>query len=387
MTSWGIHNEGEHTNGNGTAVVVAEPTAVALVTPYTKLLEKAAESGNLSIFEKGMELEERWHQTQARRDFDAAMAAAKAEMPTISKNQLVDFEAKSVGGRNTNYRYEDFADVVETIQPVLSKHGLYLRHTGNNNVETGMVHVTCILGHRHGFRELTPLSAKIDPSGNKNHVQAIGSTITYLQRYSAKLALGLAAAVDDDGQGGGDARRGGGNGGKEERRPPSKRTIEATVEEIAPYVPRASLGPPYALPTKLDGKGRDPIEWGEDFKATLRQAKSASEIGVWLQLNQKAMGQLSIAYPDVRASIDECVNGLISGGESKKAEATAPDDTDSDQWRKDMIGALSGCETIEQANTVHIAIDGAPNGILKEHLDAVEAAFKQTVDRVLGVGK
>jgi hypothetical protein len=389
-TPWGIHGgEDYEPISNGNTIAVAEPTAVAVVTPYTKLLEKAAESSNLSIFEKAMELEERWHKTQARRAFDHAMSQAKAEMPVVTKNQLVDFEAKD-GGRRTNYQYEDFADVVEAIQPVLSRHGLYLRHTGSNDVSTGMVHVTCILGHQGGFREETPLNTKIDTSGNKNHIQAIGSAITYLQRYSAKLALGLAAARDDDGQGAG-GRGGPGNGGKQERRPPSKRddakTIDATAE-AAPYVPQPSEGPPFALPTKRNGVGRDPWEWGEDFKATLRQAEGAAEIGVWLQLNQNALGQLSKAYPEVRASIDECVNNLISGGGATKAERKPPsaaDETDSDQWRKDMIGALSACESDEEIKKVGAAIDAAPDGILKEHLTAVGDEFKRTVDRVLGI--
>jgi hypothetical protein len=34
-------------------------------------------------------------------------------------------------------------------------------------------------------------------------VQALGSALTYLQRYSLRAAIGLAAAVDDDGRGAG----------------------------------------------------------------------------------------------------------------------------------------------------------------------------------------
>src|SRR5690606_5500273 len=39
-----------------------------------------------------------------------------------------------------------------------------------------------------------------DSSGSKNAIQAIGSTLTYLQRYTLIQALGLAASDDDDGQ-------------------------------------------------------------------------------------------------------------------------------------------------------------------------------------------
>ena len=38
-----------------------------------------------------------------------------------------------------------------------------------------------------------------DNSGSKNSIQAIGSTTTYLQRYTLFSILGLAAGEDDDG--------------------------------------------------------------------------------------------------------------------------------------------------------------------------------------------
>ena len=44
------------------------------------------------------------------------------------------------------------------------------------------------------------MSAGRDDSGNKNSIQAVGSTTTYLQRYTLKAALGLAASDDDDGR-------------------------------------------------------------------------------------------------------------------------------------------------------------------------------------------
>jgi hypothetical protein len=58
--------------------------------------------------------------------------------------------------------------------------------------------VTCIIAHSAGYSEENSLSAPFDPSGNKNPLQAIGSAQTYLQRYTLKAALGLAAAKDDD---------------------------------------------------------------------------------------------------------------------------------------------------------------------------------------------
>jgi len=169
----------------------------ANVTPM-QLVERAMAAGNLELVEKFMALQERWETRQARKAFDAAIAMAKAEIKPILKKQEVDFPAKN-GGSRTNYKYEGFSDIAEHVDPILAKHGLSYRHRPKQ--EGKILTITCILSHRDGCSEETSLFAGNDESGNKNSIQSIGSTATYLQRYTLKLALGLAAAKDDDGKG------------------------------------------------------------------------------------------------------------------------------------------------------------------------------------------
>jgi hypothetical protein len=171
------------------------------VTPM-QLVERAMMAGNLELVEKFMALQERWEARQARKAFDAAIALAKAEIKPILKKQEVDFPAKN-GGSRTNYKYEGFSDIAEHVDPILAKHGLSYRHRPKQ--EGKILTITCILSHRDGCSEETSLFAGNDESGNKNSIQSIGSTATYLQRYTLKLALGLAAAKDDDGKGADDA--------------------------------------------------------------------------------------------------------------------------------------------------------------------------------------
>ena len=135
---------------------------------------------------------------EAKRAFDAAMSAAKAEIPVISKNRRVGFEHKN-GEGETNYSHEDLGQIARTVDPILSKHGLSYRYRSQQG--EGRVTITCILSHRDGHFEETVLSAAPDTSGKKNAIQQTGSAITYMQRYTLKLALGLAAASDDDGAG------------------------------------------------------------------------------------------------------------------------------------------------------------------------------------------
>lgn len=133
---------------------------------------------------------------QKRAAFDEAMAAAKAEIPVISKNREVDFTSSK--GR-THYKYEDLAEIARVVSPILARHGLSYRYRVTSNINEPVT-VTCIVSHRAGhFEEVTLLGGR-DESGNKNSIQAVASTLTYLQRMTLKAALGLAASEDDDGK-------------------------------------------------------------------------------------------------------------------------------------------------------------------------------------------
>lgn len=186
-----------------THTAIIEPPARAVVTPM-EMLDRAVSSGaSVETLTQLMNLQERWEANQARKAFDEAMAAVKANMPKIIKSRKVDFTTAK--GR-TNYQYEDLASIMTQIGPVLSEHGLSVRY--RTSAEPNQpISVTCIISHRLGHSEENTLMAGRDDSGNKNSIQAIGSTVTYLQRYTLKAALGLAAAADDDGHAAADQQR------------------------------------------------------------------------------------------------------------------------------------------------------------------------------------
>ena len=133
---------------------------------------------------------------QAKKAFDAAMADAKAEFDPIVKKHLVSY---GEGKNKTSYKHEDLADISEAVDPALAKHGLNARWRATSKPGEPIT-VTCVVTHKLGYSEETTLTAGADNSGGKNGIQSIGSTLTYLQRYTKRLALGLAAARDDDGQ-------------------------------------------------------------------------------------------------------------------------------------------------------------------------------------------
>jgi hypothetical protein len=169
--------------------------------PILLMIANAARDPAVDIekFERLMSLRERVSLADARRAFYAALADAKGEFGPIIKTRQVDFEHSDGQGR-TNYRYEELADIGAVVDPVLSKFGLSYRHKSAQ--DGGKIKVTCILSHRDGYSEENSLEGEADRSGKKNPNQAIASTVTYLQRYTLKEALGIGAGRDDDDAGG-----------------------------------------------------------------------------------------------------------------------------------------------------------------------------------------
>lgn len=165
------------------------------LTPPEMLARALSAGADITVLERLMNLQERWEAAQARKAFDAALSEAKAEFPTIVKNNAVDYHS---GRGRVNYRYEDLGSISRAIDPILAKHGLTYRWQTANDGR--MVTITCVIAHKDGHSEATSLSAQVDDSGSKNAIQALGSATTYLQRYTLKAALGLAVSADDDAQ-------------------------------------------------------------------------------------------------------------------------------------------------------------------------------------------
>lgn len=166
----------------------ALPSAVAVVTPMTMIDRALASNHAPETLERLFALQERWEKNQGRKAFDAAVSMAKAAIPAIVKNKA---------GHN-NKRYADFAAIATTVDPILANHGLSYRF--RTSQANGQISVTCVLSHRDGHSEETTLAGPADASGSKNAIQAIGSTLSYLQRYSLVQMLGLASTEDDDGK-------------------------------------------------------------------------------------------------------------------------------------------------------------------------------------------
>lgn len=141
-----------------------------------------------------LDLQERWESNQAKKAYVRDMADFKKEAPAvIIKGDCVDFQ--SAKGR-TSYKYANLGSIVQEITHILSKYNFSASWETQQDGKS--IGVTCHVTHAHGHRESVALCAQPDESGNKNSIQAVGSTVTYLQRYTLLSALGLATAEDDN---------------------------------------------------------------------------------------------------------------------------------------------------------------------------------------------
>lgn len=184
------------------AIQARQQTAPATAQPAGTLdiVRAAMATGNVEMLREAVALAKELDAIANRKAFDLAMSEAKAKLPVIRKNRRVHFSSRS-GGDSTDYRHEDLAEIARTIDPILSEHGLSYRFRVASPINEP-VSVTCIVSHRDGhFEETTLTAGRDDDKSNKNSIQRIGSTVTYLQRYTLKAALGLAASADDDGRG------------------------------------------------------------------------------------------------------------------------------------------------------------------------------------------
>lgn len=123
----------------------------------------------------------------------AALVAAQGEFPPIAKTKVAH-----VG--HYSYQYADLADLVETMRPILRKHGLAVTQTlgGTTVLSDGIaqVYVTTRLMHESG-EWLQSTSSLV---ANSISPQAIGAVITYARRYAYQAILGIAAEEDTDAQ-------------------------------------------------------------------------------------------------------------------------------------------------------------------------------------------
>jgi hypothetical protein len=155
---------------------------------------------NPDTLAKLLDVQLRWEANEARKAFHAAFQLFKATAPTILKTHEVKYTNKD--GSVTKYTHAELDKITETIGDALKAVGI--THTWRSSDANGRTTVTCVLTYSDTERglahseDVSTLSGPADTSGGKNSVQAVGSTSTYLCRYTLLMGCGLAPQRGDD---------------------------------------------------------------------------------------------------------------------------------------------------------------------------------------------
>lgn len=171
---------------------MAENTTLAVqrvVTPMT-LIEKALEGDfDIDKMTKLYELQQRYEKDQAEKSFHSAVAAFRAECPVIEATK-----------KGHNCKFAGLAESIEQIKPYTSKQGLS-HYWDMEDRDDGKIKVNCFISHELGHKiKVTSPWCDPDDSGKKNPIQAVKSTVSYLERITFFAGFGLASKdMDDDG--------------------------------------------------------------------------------------------------------------------------------------------------------------------------------------------
>lgn len=193
------------------------PFALAPILPRSEaqqmldMIERLASDPSIDIarLDKILDMRERIERRSAEMAYTEALSEMQPKLPTVDRNGRIKIavkadrekpEAEQRIDRSTPYAL--WEDINDAIKPALAEHGFGLSFRTGRTTE-GLVTVTGILSHKGGHREETTMVLKIDSTGAKNDVQAVGSSISYGKRYTAGLLLNITSRVkpeaDDDG--------------------------------------------------------------------------------------------------------------------------------------------------------------------------------------------
>ena len=169
-------------------VVAADASALL------RLLERSAADPNIPIerLDRLAALYERMVAREAETRFNAALVRLQPKLPVLEERGQITGPDGAV--RAT---YAAWEDTVEVIRPILARHGFSLSFKPGRSPR-GVPTVTGVLRHEAGHNEAAEIELPADTSGDKNPVQAVGSTMSYGQRYVAKMLLNLVSRGEDD---------------------------------------------------------------------------------------------------------------------------------------------------------------------------------------------
>lgn len=177
-----------------TRLTTAEPSDV-----LSALKRAASDTTDIDKMERLLAMHLKLAEKDAEREFNMAFLAAQSDIRPIFKD---------ANNPQTKARYAKLEKINEAIMPILQRHGLAISF-GSDTPESMVsthVRVTVKIYHANGYSEMRKIDAPLDGAGakgtsNKTGVQAMGSSITYAQRYALKMIFNLSFTNEEDNDG------------------------------------------------------------------------------------------------------------------------------------------------------------------------------------------
>jgi hypothetical protein len=177
-----------------TKAVMTTQSNVITLGPDQYIATAIERGSDVATLERLFDLKAKHDAAEAKKAFIRAMQQFQAIKPDLPRSQSVSF-----GQGKTAYNFCPLSVIEKALRDPLSTCGLSYRFENLNR--DGGFGVRCVVTHESGHSESTEMYAPADSTGNKNAIQGIGSTSTYLMRYTLIAAFALTTADEDnDGQ-------------------------------------------------------------------------------------------------------------------------------------------------------------------------------------------
>lgn len=187
--------------------------------------------------------------------FADAMADFKKNPPQILKERVAKMKGIAKGSGKEyemQYSFADLEAYCDACMPAMAERGITWSFT--HEEKAGRLHVRCILRYGLYERPSEPMSGAPDNTGAKNDLQQVGSTLSYLERYTFCAATGMVAALPDtDGK----------QSPAESMEPDARKARLATIQQAGNV---ADLKTAYDGAVRVAGKDKASVKAFEDAK-------------------------------------------------------------------------------------------------------------------------
>lgn len=164
--------------------------------PLISMIERAARDPAVDIgkMERLVAMQERAQARVSEQDFNDAMTKAQGDMRRVAVDSV---------NPQTKSKYASYAALDKVMRPIYTQHGFALSFGTEAGAPADYIRVTCHVsnsGYTRKYQVDMPADGKGAKGGDvmtKTH--AVGSAMSYGQRYLLKMIFNVAIGQDDDG--------------------------------------------------------------------------------------------------------------------------------------------------------------------------------------------